>query len=533
MSNNNGERKIKKAYGEKMMHLCRELFPSIPSSELATVLQSNFEAYDFLYDDLVKYGLVNSFRNYIHSFFPNESNDIVRVEKRAKELFEEKGYELFECKTYEEVLKFRGYYGNDGEELCSFRENKLDRYHIFFAVKRNVDEIKREDFNKPYWQDTYGTSVLLIKVSKGNINFMSITGRYNTYGERNDENADNLFNSNLDNINMGLMESFRRDYNFNFKVVENDFKIPGYVKSKDGKYYKYNYEINDIYYCVDNVIIDKNKEVIKTYLAQEKYIVLDYFILDLGKYTKSISLFDEHLKDSFIDGIKDIRKIDIKKNNNNRTITIYSNNNIIIIVIDKYNRIIEYYNNSIEIINDDFLLYNETLRIIDISNAITIGNNFLPNNLDLYEIYAKKARYIGNNCLKRNTSLKKVILDSALIIGDYFMLLNKGLEIFIAPFLEKIGIWFLYSNNNLKTINIPNIKYIGNKYLMSNPKRKLELSSKMMQEKITENFNFSIKEVSSLTHTLTTKVKDSIKKKKLTIAEYKHKKKEQGGSKRR
>ena len=28
------------------------------------------------------------------------------------------------------------------------------------------------------------------------INFMSITGRYNTYGERNDENADNLFNSN-------------------------------------------------------------------------------------------------------------------------------------------------------------------------------------------------------------------------------------------------------------------------------------------------------------------------------------------------
>ena len=32
--------------------------------------------------------------------------------------------------------------------------------------------------------------------------------------------------------------------------------IPGYTVAEDGKYYKYNYEINNIYYCPDNIIID-------------------------------------------------------------------------------------------------------------------------------------------------------------------------------------------------------------------------------------------------------------------------------------
>ena len=32
--------------------------------------------------------------------------------------------------------------------------------------------------------------------------------------------------------------------------------IPGYVRANDGKYYKYNFEFNNVYYCPDNVIVD-------------------------------------------------------------------------------------------------------------------------------------------------------------------------------------------------------------------------------------------------------------------------------------
>ena len=54
--------------------------------------------------------------------------------------------------------------------------------------------------------------------------------------------------------------------------------MKNYVRGRDGKFYKYNYEINNVYYCTDNVIID-NYEVKK--LEKERYILLDYFIIDL------------------------------------------------------------------------------------------------------------------------------------------------------------------------------------------------------------------------------------------------------------
>ena len=70
--------------------------------------------------------------------------------------------------------------------------------------------------------------------------------------------------------------------------------IPGYVKASDGKYYKYNFEFNNIYYCPDNIIVD-NFEV-KEY-AHEKYVIMDYFVLDL--VNKKISVYDDFLRRLF------------------------------------------------------------------------------------------------------------------------------------------------------------------------------------------------------------------------------------------
>lgn len=44
------------------------------------------------------------------------------------------------------------------------------------------------------------------------------------------------------------------------------------MRADDGKYYKYNYEINNIYYCPNNVIIN-NFKVIR--LPKDKQLLID------------------------------------------------------------------------------------------------------------------------------------------------------------------------------------------------------------------------------------------------------------------
>ena len=59
---------IKKKYGENMMKLCRELFPSILEEEgvLSKIILSNFYPNHNLYDDIIDNKLENNFKNYIY-----------------------------------------------------------------------------------------------------------------------------------------------------------------------------------------------------------------------------------------------------------------------------------------------------------------------------------------------------------------------------------------------------------------------------------------------------------------------------------
>ena len=158
---------------------------------------------------------------------------------------------------------------------------------FFFAVKTNVDEIKRENFPNPERQDEYGTSVISIQFTKDENCTLSIKNRYN----HTVPNPDATFSNNLDNIIFGLTYNFEKYYGFKQKYI-NDFELKGYVRANDGKYYKYNYEINNIYYCPNNIIID-NFEVKR--LPKEKYLLFDYFILDLQN--KRLQLYDDSIKD--------------------------------------------------------------------------------------------------------------------------------------------------------------------------------------------------------------------------------------------
>ena len=82
-------------------------------------------------------------------------NFVMRSDKTPSELLREAGYILYECKSEEDMTKFKKYYA-PGEELCSFWLNRLESSFVFFAVKENVDDIKREDFKNPKRQDLYG-----------------------------------------------------------------------------------------------------------------------------------------------------------------------------------------------------------------------------------------------------------------------------------------------------------------------------------------------------------------------------------------
>ena len=137
---------LKKHYGEKFSHLARKLFSSLLEQEglLSKLIEEHFAHNKFLYDDIVDNNMEEDFKNYIYSFIDVESK-VVESDKTPKELLDAAGYILYECKSEEDIQRFKKYYAS-GEELCTFKGGRLNVCHVFFAVKKNVEEIKREDF---------------------------------------------------------------------------------------------------------------------------------------------------------------------------------------------------------------------------------------------------------------------------------------------------------------------------------------------------------------------------------------------------
>lgn len=409
---------IKKKYGEKMMKLCRESFPTLLESEglLSQLMLEHFDPSHVLYEDIISDELEDEFKDFIYSLIELKKIKKV-VNKNSKELLEEAGYDLYECRTEEEIQSFRKYYQTN-EMLCTFEENRLSRCYVFFAVKKSVDDIRREDFKNPQREDLYGTSVISIQFTKNETHTLSIKNRYN----HTVNNSDATFRNNLDNIIEGLTESFSRDYGMIQTNPSNDFEIPNYVRANDGRYYKYNYEINNIYYCTNNVIID-NFEAMK---LEHNRLLLDYFILDLQD--KIISLYDDTISDCFPGGLKEIQQIWIIKEKESKKIIIKTNQEDIIIEIDNDNKIIKYQNDNIEEIKNNFLIYNESLIKIDLPNVTIIGDDFLYFNESLREINLPNVIEIGEHFLFFNNTLMEINMPKITEIGDCFLYYNKSLK---------------------------------------------------------------------------------------------------------
>ena len=454
---------IKKKYGEEMMHLCRELFPTILEQEglLSKLLLDNFKESKSLSKDIIDNGLEEKFKNYIYSMIDVENGYEEVASKRPEELLKEAGYILYECHSEEEIQSFKKYYAED-EELCTFWGGRLNRNYVFFAIKENVDEIKRENFPNPERQDEYGTSVISIQFTKDNSHTLSIKNRYN----HRVNNPDSTFGNNLDNIIPGLTNSFDKYYGMHQSHLQGNFEIPGYVKANDSKYYKYNYEINNIYYCENNIIID-NFEV-KEY-PHEQYVVLDYFILDLKN--KKIRLYDKYISDCFPDTIGEICDIKIEKDKDNKNILIKTDASggvDIVITLDKNNKIVELKNNKLEKIGDYFLRHNKVLTSISLPKVTIIGNEVLSRNKSLTSISLPNATSIGNRFLFNNKSLTSIELPNVRSIDYDFLSQNNALTSIELPNVTSISNRFLYFNNSLISIELPNATSIGHGFLTYN-----------------------------------------------------------------
>ena len=444
---------IKKHYGEKMMHLCRELFPTILERNglLFKLLSDNFDYSRFLCEDILNNTMEEEFKDYIYSKIDVENNCVEIVKKSPQELLDEKGYILYECHSEDDIQSFKKYYA-PGEELCTFRGGRLRRCYVFFAVKKNVDEIRREDFSYPEREDLYGTSVMSIQFTRDSSNTVSIKNRYN----HTVNNPDSTYSNNLDIINSGLTAAFNNTYHLNINSKNSyGFELDNYVLASDGKYYKYNYEIDNTYYCPNNIVI---KDFIVNKYEKEKYIVFDNFILDL--VNKKIY---SNENDSFIDSIGEIEDVNVTIDKEKLVKKIVINKNIII-TLDKYNRMIDYYNPVVRRIDDGFLLNNRTIQSISLPNVEEIGNYFLPDAVELVNLDLENVKKIKNNFMTCCRNLETLYLPNVEEIGHSFILNGGQLKNVLLPKLKKVGNYCFFGCDNISEINLASVEEIGDNF---------------------------------------------------------------------
>jgi len=462
---NNDLKIIKKKYGEQMMHLCRELFATILDNSpgvLSTILLETFAPHHFLYDDITKEVFNGSsykalFKAYIYSIYDNlqhhKQEDKIPVDDPIK-LMNQAGYTLYECQTEEDIQKFKKYYAPN-EILCTFNSSRLNNCYVYFAVKDNADKLNRSSFLNPHRQDEYGTSVISIQFTRDDSHTLSIKNRYN----HSVANPDATFSNDLDNIIPGLTKSFANYYGMNQKSNNlNSFEMLGYVRANDGKLYKYNYEINNIYYCPNNIIIDNFQA---RQLPKEKYLVIDYFVIDLVNKT-----IINRVNDSFPETIGKINNISILNHQDKKVITITPfDGEDIIIKLDKFNRIIEIKNSNVEVIPDNYLALNLTLENISLDNVIRIEDNFLERNIPINSVSLPNVQIIGDGFLKCAWHLSKIDFPKLKNIGSEFMRWNKGLKLVSLSNVKVIDYCFLDSNEYITELNMPELEHIGPSFL--------------------------------------------------------------------
>ena len=496
--------KIKKRYGEQFAHMCRELFPTILEEEglLLSILDKRFTPSRKLYQDIQVQHKEDDFKSFIYSQVDVEKEKIEKkVSFTPKELLDQAGYILFdECLTEEDIQSFKKYYAL-GEELCTFRGGRLGYCRVWFAVKKNVDEIKREDFTKPSRQDEYGTSVISIQFTKGAGSTLSIKNRYN----HTVNNPDNTFNNNLDSIIEGLTQAFIDTYHIQLlNTALTNFSLEGYVLGDDEKYHRSNLEIDNVHFCENNVMI--NNGHVKQW-NKDQFLLMDNYLVDQSNNKidrVGCRNGEDELDDSFINSLGVIKNIRIEGNDNGKEVIVTpQDGKDIVIKVSDHGTIIGYHNENVSILREKFLCYNEELQELYIPNVKEIENQALKYNKDLTSlnlpevqeiggssfvcnktiegIYAPKVKVIGHYVFYGNKELTNLNLPEVEVIGDSVFRTNEKITELNAPKVKKIEVEAFYNNRNLTILNLPEVESISAKAFGLN-KKITELNAPKVKE---------------------------------------------------
>ncbi len=484
---------IKKYYGEDFMHLCRSLFPTLLETEglLSKIIFKIFAPTRELYD-AVKNN-VDAFADFIFGIAKlRQGQGIVKTDKTPEQLMDEAGYILYpECKTYEDIKKFRKYYAK-GEEICTFEGDsefsRLGFCRVWFAVKKDVDKIKREDFVSPKRQDEYGTSVISIQFTKAENSILSIKNRYN----HTVINPDATFGNYLDNIIDGLTYAFMNTYGINISLAYKDKSIylinalENFVMDKNGRFYHKTYSsILGTNFCENNVIVLSDGRAIT--FNPDKYILIEHFLLDLKEkkfirldYTSEDVIFayskgeisgkfkseikQRCFNDNFIKSIGEFSAVQVEaaeKGNKKITFLYDEDDKKVVLMLNRSNEIIGYYNSFVESIGMCFLNDNLKLKKFIAPNLQFIDDCFLTMNETMEIFDVPKLKKIGHFCLRHNKVIKSLELPNLTYVGACFFQENQNLEELVLPNLAQMESQCFENCANITKLYLPSLKKKG------------------------------------------------------------------------
>lgn len=456
---------LKEKYGESFVRFARQHLATLLEypGVLPKMLEEKFAPNHFLAEDIINNGYTNSFVNYLFALFYEriDKKDVESVQDLVIEspevLMDKAGYKLYKCETASDVDKFKKYYRSD-EEICTFRDpSRIDNNLIFFAVRKDVDNIKREDFDKPSKDDDYSKSVLSIQFLKDENSRVSIISRYN----HTVDNPNATCSNNLNNIISGLSKSFEKYYNIKLINGAGNFDVPGYVFAGDGKYYPYNTEVFNEYYCPGNIIVSGN-DVIR--LDKSEYEVFDYFI-----FNKVKRKFQNVAKDSFVDGVEDIKKIEtfVDKQTKERTLKITykdtetKETKYFIVTTNERGQLIKAYVENEPKTNDSYLMRAKNLKWIKAPNVKYLPYASFGSAKKLEHVEMDNVESIGSNSFTSLNEIKELSFPKCKKISQGSFTETESLEGLDLPLVSDISIECFYNAGNLKILNVPQVVSIG------------------------------------------------------------------------
>lgn len=461
---------IKKQNGEKFAQTLRAYHNGIfEIPELDKVLE--YAGNDA---DGIKFFLVGLLRE--------KKGDVI-TDKNPIELLDEAGYDAYYADTLEKQNAISKYFAK-GEELCTFKDKtRFEDYYIINAVKKNVQQIKREDFKNPEREDAYGTSVISIQILKSG-GFISIKNRYN----HTIDNPDNTFFSNPDNIIKGLSSSLKNYFNVDF--ASHRIPLPDNYMTLRNQIIQYHTESNGFYFGTNFYV--KDSSIYK--IDKNSQIMCAPFIIDI-KNKKVLN--PSGLTDSFPEVLEaefQNKKLKITKDEQ-KNYTVCADN-VPLLKIDSTGNLLEINLEKTEHIGNNFgtgfrgksalkkitaknltgtgdrFCPKAPVETVDFPKLKSTGNSFLQSSR-LKGIYLPEVETVGDNFLS-GTAVEKALLPKLKMVGDSFLSTNKATRIHL-PELEKTGDNFMLNSNLLRDAKFDKLTSIGAHFLGFNHLEQIHL----------------------------------------------------------